>query len=751
MTHEQPKAPPIESAQGVIFGDHAHQENTFTRNIVLFWSLGEQARDRARRNRERMLAKVRTQVASELEHSLYYEVLQTLGLAALPEAVAHPWQLDLSLGGISSSPTSIHEAFRQSHGDVLIDGRAGAGKTTLLLQLAEGLLTRAEQDEKEPIPVVLNLSSWATHREPLEKWLMGELSRKYGVPRAIGRLWIRQEQILPLLDGLNEVGAANQQACLDEIKDYRSTHPYTPLVVCCRSDEPASWQEQSWPGATVTILPLSRQQVDQFIASVAHKLPLSHQAVEHDHLLYEVLTTPLMLCVFTLTYYHEPLKIRELLRASLATRRQRLFATYVDRMLKRPGNRHAFSIEQAIGWLVWLATQMTQRNQTELYLERLQMDWLPQGVSRRLPTLVIGLAYGFFIALAKGIAYVQIFTGPRRPPPMQGLFDGVLIGCCNVLLYVVLNGFLLPWLDVQQRRSVARGSLRERWQRLRAPLASPLGKRIVYGTLSGLLNACCIGLLVDLPAGLDNGLFFALIYGILGPLGPEIQPAEVIRWSWKSLQDTSMKFLGIGLLVGLVGLLYGVFTGLAFLSNPALLSRYLLLGLGIGGVIGMLAFLVGGVSHQQLDHRVIMLPNQGIRNSLQNSLLYGSIAWIIFGAVFALVYGPVPLWIFGTTNTVLPPHSGLIYGLTDGLAVGAFFWLLLGGTAWLQHSVLRLLLWYTKCAPLNYPRFLDEAGQRMLLQKSGGGYKFVHPLLQDYFASRVNEKGNDLGTHRSPA
>jgi len=31
--------------------------------------------------------------------------------------------------------------------------------------------------------------------------------------------------------------------------------------------------------------------------------------------------------------------------------------------------------------------------------------------------------------------------------------------------------------------------------------------------------------------------------------------------------------------------------------------------------------------------------------------------------------------------------------------------------------------------------FLDEAAERLLLRKVGGGYIFVHRLLLDYFAS----------------
>jgi len=63
--------------------------------------------------------------------------------------------------------TSITEVYDGAGGALLILGEPGAGKTTLLLALARDLLIRAQADEREPIPVVFNLSSWAQKRAPL--------------------------------------------------------------------------------------------------------------------------------------------------------------------------------------------------------------------------------------------------------------------------------------------------------------------------------------------------------------------------------------------------------------------------------------------------------------------------------------------------------------------------------------------------------------------------------------------------------
>jgi predicted NACHT family NTPase len=66
-------------------------------------------------------------------------------------------------------------------GLLLILGEPGSGKTTTLLELAVNLISRANADAKERVPVVLNLSSWKK-KQPLAEWIARELSEKYRVP-----------------------------------------------------------------------------------------------------------------------------------------------------------------------------------------------------------------------------------------------------------------------------------------------------------------------------------------------------------------------------------------------------------------------------------------------------------------------------------------------------------------------------------------------------------------------------------------
>lgn len=104
---------------------------------------------------------------------------------------------------------------------LLILGASGSGKTTRLLELTRNLLDRADRDANHPIPVVFHLSFWGAQHPPLAAWLVDELVKRYRVRRKLARAWVDDEQILPLLDGLDEVALEHREACVEEINAFR--------------------------------------------------------------------------------------------------------------------------------------------------------------------------------------------------------------------------------------------------------------------------------------------------------------------------------------------------------------------------------------------------------------------------------------------------------------------------------------------------------------------------------------------------
>jgi hypothetical protein len=195
--------------------------------------------DRASRHRRAMIEKVwAIWITGVLQPSLPHDILLDLGLTERPAMLARTLDLfvqrpDLA-DQVQAPGTRLVDVFDRLGRALLILGAPGAGKTTLLLTLARDLLQRAAQDPEQPMPVVFPLSSWAGRQRPLADWLVDALSEQYDVPRKLGQAWVESDQILPLLDGLDEVAPEHRAACVEAVNTFRQDHGLLPLVVCSR-------------------------------------------------------------------------------------------------------------------------------------------------------------------------------------------------------------------------------------------------------------------------------------------------------------------------------------------------------------------------------------------------------------------------------------------------------------------------------------------------------------------------------------
>ena len=71
--------------------------------------------------------------------------------------------------------------------------------------------------------------------------------------------------------------------------------------------------------------------------------------------------------------------------------------------------------------------------------------------------------------------------------------------------------------------------------------------------------------------------------------------------------------------------------------------------------------------------------------------------------------------------------EGLISGAIGGLVGGKL------GLPGLKNLVLRIVLFSNGHIPWNYRRFLNYASSRLLLQRIGNRYQFIHHLLYKHF------------------
>jgi len=710
-------------------------------------------------NRLRLLQRVRSfWITGVLEQSLSSEALITLGFQEQPDAVANPWRFIIQESEQASTPlpagTRITEIYAEAGGDLLILGEPGAGKTTLLLELARDLLGRSEQEQTHPIPVVFNLSSWRGKWQPLATWLVEELETKYLVPRRVGSDWIDADQILPLLDGLDEVDAASRAACMQAINEYHRAHSNVPLVVCCRVNEYLSQANPLALSRAVTIQPLTNEQINEYFARIGEKVAALRIAFQSDAILQELATTPLMLMILILAY--QDVSLEEIKGGvSAEVRREQIFATYIERMLKRRSPLSRYRPQQTIHWLGYLAQQMKQQSQTVFYIERMQPGRLMKPWQRRW--------------------YYGLTTGP-----IAGLFVGLqILGTVmpfllTVLMTVLTIGLFFGWLSEPGAEKKRTKTTTSAWMRIRQSLATSLENRVKIGVTAGLvvgIGSTLYNYLSDvanwsfgsrivgaLSGGLPDGICMGVYVGLSIGLARRIEPLTGSSWSWAGIRRDNGQWLllGTSLIVGLI------------LAFPFLLvqsANFLSYGLSTAFQLIVIVLLVSGVtrglSKRVLDAQHIVTPNQGIwrsaRSGVVMAIITGGIAGALSAAIDLLAYFWLPLQAGSPIEPLHLDYSavsimshllefspttlqdfwtlhalfwGLVNGAIPALAVGLYF----GGAAFVQHFVLRCLLWCAGCIPFNYARFLDYAAERILLRKVGGGYIFIHRLLLEYFA-----------------
>jgi hypothetical protein len=631
------------------------------------------AQERARRNRRRMLARVReTWVEGVLEASLQGAALQALSLEASPDAVPDPWEgaVRAALGTPSAPPatrrfppgTSVVEVFDLYDGELLLLGEPGAGKTTLLLVLARELLARAEQDETLPIPVVLPLSTWAERRSPLEQWLVDELVARYDVPRAVAAAWVADEQVLPLLDGLDEVGAGHREGCVGAINAYRESRRagLVSLAVSCRAADYQELPTRLRLRGAVLLRPLSPAQVDAYLASGGRALASLRVALAESPALLELATSPLMLRLVTQTYAGAPAGVEPAERATPegvdpgepatglsgadpASRRAALFSAYVERMFAREQHAPRFPRASTVRWLSWLARSMGRHSQTVFYLERLQPDWLATPAGRRRYTFVDRLAFGLGLGAFVGAVGALVGALPDSPSPILAaagsrglLFDGLLFG----LPAAVIAGL---FGEGGGHASPSRGARLSFWYVVRRGILGWLCVGLIAGVVLGLATASTGGqvfreieqLLVQLGVppevaagllggaggallfGLGNGFFFGLSGGLAAALtgGPGVRPrriavVETLRWSPARAGPAAAGGAVAGALVG------GAISLLMALGIGVVIA--LIVGQQEGGLVGAFAGILGA-------------PFFAAFGGVHYALLFGSVGGLVSG------------------------------------------------------------------------------------------------------------------------
>ena len=650
-------------------------------------------------------------VEGVLEKSVQGAPLIDLKQTYRMEAIDHPWDdlLGPALIGGAEEETAgwaIEDVFERADHALLILGDPGSGKTTTLITLARALIEQARQDNRRPIPVILNLSSWAQMGLNLDGWVVEELTAKYQIPRRYGRKWLAANDLVLLLDGLDALPLPARRVCVEAINAFRGSHGLTGLAVGCRDTEYLELGTKLDVCGAVALRPLDDEQIEAYLALGGEDLAELDEALSDAPALAEMARNPLMLSLMTAVFASGTGESDEGEELATGSESQELILdAYVHNMFDRRAAHVNYTQEKTLDWLGWLARRMNDHNQSIFLIEQIQPSWLP---NRRQRLTYLALA-GVITGTAGGIIMWLLwrllrYTLPQLPAATSEFIAGFLgitqtaaepvtIILGNLLLGLLLAG-TLAFLFERRRGQPSDQDAVRRWRRLQT---------LLVGLETGAATALFVALFSDPLIALAWGVAEGFMYGasvryIFGwSYATEVRTVERLGWSWPHA--------GTGVLVGLLlGIVAEVIETMLYGYNGAsrTLSTLMLAGFVLGGMRGR-------------STQVKIRPNQGVWLSLRNAVIAAVVLSVTLAALSWIIRDVAYAWQIGVLAAVI--------------AVA-----IMGGSVFIKHFLIKAMLTLQGLMPWQQARFLDHAAQLVLLRKVGNGYIFVHGLLQAHFA-----------------
>jgi len=596
-------------------------------SIFLPYGLGNNLSPKEQGERRRLLNKVKNSwIKNVLKTSLHPQPIITLELEERPTAVAHPAsgaeEFAAEFGQILPSGTDIADLFYDM-GDgrnLLILGDKGAGKTISMLKITEKLIARAEKDLSQLIPVVFNLSSWITERSDIYKWLVQELKSSYQTDKTLAEKWIKDKQLLLLLDGLDEVKNEYRLDCISALNKFIQDYGGTEMIIGCRlEDYPLSKLLQLQQA--IYIKHLTTEQVYQYLEQAGEELEAVNTIVQQDSALLQLAKSPLMLNIMSRAY--EGLSVAELPRqGSIEKRRQELFNAYIKRMFERRRTSYQYSEKNTKKWLIWLAQMLNKESQTIFLSEKNNPISLPN--TRKIS---------------------EPYSDEQTKNGLRWLAQRMMQESQTVFLIERIQPSWLP--------------------NLLTKFIYYLEVAVIYGLAFGL----CLGLGAAWSYGLIMGLAIGGIFGFAFGLSAGLTVVGGIDWI-------------VSVIVNAIAMALDKLMGRESIKNNP-------------------------------DIVTTSIPNQKVKETIRSAFFWGLLSALVGGIL----------------SQILQPQFSLI-GVLFGFVYGATT----QGRFAIQHLSLRIILFLSHKIPWNYADFLNYATERIFLQKVGGGYIFIHRLLQEHFA-----------------
>ncbi|MFD5411941.1 NACHT domain-containing protein [Streptomyces nojiriensis] len=600
---------------------------------------------------------------------------------------------------------------------LVITGEPGAGKTLLAIHLVLALLSDRTRSRADPVPVRFSLAGWSPAL-PLQRWLAEQVADRFaaeGISRRRAVALVKRRRILPVLDGLDEMDAADTPLArsrayrvLEELNSYQDARGSAPVVLTCRTElyeRLTRHQVRVRDAARVRIEAVSAIEAvayltDRTAAPRRWQPVLSHLGESEPGVLGAVLNTPWRLNLAAtvyeqrdaeLAYRRDPADLLAFTSAEEAG--EHLLGLYLyAASASHPTAPDRYPVEATRRWLGVLAAGPAAgapKAGTDLYLHEL-WQLMPRRV--RIAELLLVLLWVAILC-----AWVQL-AEPKESDTWT--------------VYTMLLAGLL-WLRAWKRRVVPRAAQLGRMGSVAG--LRLMGRRIVGAGTAGFL----IGFLAAVAV--------TLVWGVVDLVRLSPDPFKQLVL----LVGCTAIFAGVslpaGILFGVLSALTGPVTWERTSATPTRFGRWVRAEKWRKLTYG---HSVGTIVEPRAD------PHHAIRNDLLVG--FGLIPMMVLSGGLVLTQ----VVQIGLDSWTLTPGQVAVC-LVPGLLLGLYF---LTGAG-------RRYLVFLLCArgqlPWRLGRFLRWAYGAGLLRVSGSAYQFRHRELQEWLGAHGPRQPGSTATDRA--
>ena len=445
---------------------------------------------------------------------------------------------------------------------LVILGEPGAGKTVLAMELLVGLLERRHHDPSIPVPVLVSAATYDTN-QTWEGWLADQLTQQFNMPAEAATGLVRDRQILPVVDGLDEMDVADEseraRTLVKALNSFMRGRDRAPVVVTCRQKEYQVFGASVDKATHIEMVPLTGRESAAYLSSQlrgtaeerAWEPVFADLSANPAGALASQLATPWRLKL-SLTAFRgggdpaELLPARPRLTGAAAYKYAQhveslLMDSYVTSALYLHDPARRYSPQQVRQWLIALAKGLDWQAHHNGSATDIQLDrwWRSSGRHA---------TQGVHVALAAAPSLICLAVGANTGNQVVVVAGWVLLACAlNAVRPPHPNRLRIRGLDTRRGR-----------HNLAVGLVGGFALGLVLGLSLSL--SLSLGLASGITFGLASGAAFGLaggsIFGLRDTSPQAVGPHDLIR------ADGRYGFVG-GLALGLAtALAYGLVNGL---------------------------------------------------------------------------------------------------------------------------------------------------------------------------------------------